>query len=189
MLCTRPAPTLSLYTGGFPLNFIKIHREVFDLKVSGELTGVPDVLYQWLAFHADAGTRYRAATGVVKELSVSKTASVLGCHRYTLNRAVQVLTDLGLFEPNPEGANCLAGILPLLAAPAPVPDRSESAPKSAPAPRVSKETEKRLRKEALRAHERQKLVRQEAEEAEQRAQQNGTGSKSRIADLRQSSGV
>ena len=167
------------------MKFMKLHREVFDLQVSGQLSGVALHLYQYLGFHADC--RHRVGTGEVKALSVSKTADMLGCHRYTLNRAVQVLTDLGLFEPNPEGDNCLAGTLPLLAAPAPDTESESARNAPAPAPRVTPETENRIAMAAAAAKNRADAARAIAEAAAQSAQKNGTGSddvRSRIKALR-----
>lgn len=166
---------------------MKLHREVFELQITGQLSGAPLLLYQWLAFHADC--RHRVGTGCVKALSVSGTAAALRCNRSTVHRSVGILADLGLFEPSEDG-NCLAGILPLLAAPkAPERTDEESAPKSAP--RVTPETEEAVAMAAAAAHNRREAARAVAEAAAQSAQRNGAGtdSKSYVAALRDKSGV
>ena len=82
-----------------------IHREVFELRVAGELTGTASLLYEYLTFNCDV------KSGIVHRLSVAQVASALRVSRFTVHRAAGRLNELALLSPDDTG-NCLSGSLP-----------------------------------------------------------------------------
>ena len=82
-----------------------VHRDIFELRLSGELTGTASLLYEYLTFNCDV------KSGVVHRLSVDQVASALRVHRRTIERASRHLNELALLSPDDTG-NCLSGSLP-----------------------------------------------------------------------------
>ena len=151
---------------------MQMHREVFNLQLSGELSGSALLLYQYLGFHCDARRRY--GTGRIHvEVTVAFVAQELSLHRSTIRRASKRLQSLGLLQC--DGISCVSGILPHMAAP-PAPEKPEQESAS-PERRVTKATEDsvvaqaetaaKLRKEAQMQHEENRRL------EEERAHRNG----------------
>ena len=82
-----------------------IHREVFELRVAGELTGTASLLYEYLTFNCDV------KSGIVHRLNVAQVARALGVWDRTIRRAAARLNELALLSPDDAG-NCLSGSLP-----------------------------------------------------------------------------
>ena len=84
-----------------------VHREIFELRVSGELTGTASLLYEYLSFNCDV------KSGIVHRLSVAQVARALGVSDRTIRRAAARLRELALLSPDTDTAgNCLSGSLP-----------------------------------------------------------------------------
>lgn len=109
MPVTWPGPNLNLYRGFFQLklslHYGIVHREVFQLRIAGELTGTASLLYEYLTFNCDV------KSGIVHPLTVSQVARALRVHRRTVELASHRLKDLALLSPDDTG-NCLSGSLP-----------------------------------------------------------------------------
>lgn len=82
-----------------------VHREVFELRLSGELNGTASMLYEYLSFNCDV------KSGIVHRLSVAQVARALRVSRRTIERASCRLHELALLSPDGNG-NCLSGSLP-----------------------------------------------------------------------------
>ena len=85
-----------------------VHREVFELRLSGELNGTASLLYEYLSFNCDV------KSGIVHRLSVAQVARALRVSRRTVERASRRLHELALLSPDADTAdgNCLSGSLP-----------------------------------------------------------------------------
>ena len=107
----RSRPPFLTCSGGFQLklslHYGIVHREVFELRLSGELTGTASLLYEYLTFNCDV------KSGIVHRLNVAQVARALRCNRSTVFRAVARLHELALLSPDTDGnGNCLSGSLP-----------------------------------------------------------------------------
>ena len=87
------------------LHYGIVHREVFELRLSGELTGTASLLYEYLSFNCDV------KSGIVHPLTVSQVARTLRVSDRTIRRCSHRLHELALLSPDDMG-NCLSGSLP-----------------------------------------------------------------------------
>lgn len=83
-----------------------VHREVFELRVAGDLNGTASLLYEYLTFNCDV------RSGIVHRLSVAQVARALRVSRRTVERASRRLHELALLSPDTADGNCLSGSLP-----------------------------------------------------------------------------
>ena len=89
------------------LSYGIVHREVFELRLSGQLTGTASLLYEYLSFNCDV------KSGIVHRLSVAQVARALGVWDRTVRRAAARLNELALLSPDTAAhVNCLSGSLP-----------------------------------------------------------------------------